>query len=155
MSVTERDFDRLALLDSEGWTHNNHYHSFILGHVPNKCQDLLESGCGTGSLARRLAARAQNVLALDLSSEMIRVARSHSAGFQNLQFLQADAMSWDDAELLTPVRRVPRESSQCRHLARENGALLIRPRLSLFPTEYRCGVGASRRRHPRGLGERS
>ena len=95
MSVTERDFDRLALLDSEGWTHNNHYHSFILRHVPNNCQNVLEIGCGTGSLARRLAERAQNVLALDLSSEMIRVARSYSAGFQNLQFLQADAMSWD------------------------------------------------------------
>ena len=95
MSVTERDFDRLALLDSEGWTHNNHYHNFILRHVPYNCRNVLEIGCGTGSLARRLAVRAQNVIALDLSSEMIRVARSHSAGFQNLQFLQADAMSWD------------------------------------------------------------
>ena len=93
MSVTERDFDRLALLDSEGWTHNNHYHNFILRHVPNNCQNVLEVGCGTGSLARRLAERAQNVLALDLSSEMIRVARSHSADYQNLQFIQADAMS--------------------------------------------------------------
>ena len=95
MSVTERDFDRLALLDSEGWTHNNHYHNFILRHVPNNCQNALEIGCGTGSLARRLAERAQNVVAIDLSSEMIRVARSHSAEYQNLQFIQADAMSWD------------------------------------------------------------
>jgi len=95
MSVTERDFDRLALLDSEGWTHNNHYHNFILRHIPRSCQNVLEIGCGTGSLARRLAERAQKVLGLDLSSEMIRVARSHSAGFQNVEFLQADAMSWD------------------------------------------------------------
>jgi len=30
MSSIEADFDRLALLDDEGWTANNHYHRFLL-----------------------------------------------------------------------------------------------------------------------------
>ena len=56
--------------------------------------------------------------------------------------------------LLAPVRRMPSEPSQCRHLARARGALLVRPRLSLFPPESRCGVGAGSRRHARGAGQR-
>lgn len=95
MSAIQSDFDRLALLDSEGWNHNTHYHNFLLRHVPHNCRNALEIGCGTGALARLLAERAHHVLAVDLSSEMIRIARARSARFQNLEFQQADVMSWD------------------------------------------------------------
>ena len=95
MSAIQTDFDRLALLDAEGWTHNNHYHNFLLRHVPPGCQNALEVGCGTGAFARRLAERAQRVVSLDLSPEMIRVARSRSAGCPNIEFHVADAISWD------------------------------------------------------------
>ena len=95
MSVIQADFDRLALLDAAGWTHNNHYHNFLLRHIRHDCQNALEVGCGTGAFARRLAARARHVVALDLSPEMIRVARSRSAEFSNLEFQVADAASWD------------------------------------------------------------
>jgi ubiquinone/menaquinone biosynthesis C-methylase UbiE len=94
MSAIQTDFDRLAALDSEGWTHNNHYHNFLLRHVPDGCQNALEIGCGTGAFARRLVERASHVVALDLSPEMIRVARSRSAEFTNLEFHVADAISW-------------------------------------------------------------
>jgi SAM-dependent methyltransferase len=95
MSATQADFDRLALLDAEGWTQNNHYHDLLLRHVRNGCENALEIGCGTGAFARRLLERAQHVVVLDLSPEMIRVARSRSAEFPNLEFHVADAMSWD------------------------------------------------------------
>src|SRR5438046_368708 len=95
MSAIQTDFDRLAALDSEGWTHNNHHHNFLLRHVPHDCQNALEVGCGTGAFARCLAERAQHVVALDLSTQMIRVARSRSASFPNIEFHVADAISWD------------------------------------------------------------
>ena len=95
MSVIQTDFDRLAALDAEGWTQNNHYHNFLLRHIRNGCQNALEVGCGTGAFARRLVERARHVVALDLSPEMIRVARSRSAESLNLEFHVADAMSWD------------------------------------------------------------
>lgn len=94
MSSIEADFDRLALLDDEGWTANNHYHDFLLKHVPVNCVNALEIGCGTGAFARQLAQRCQRVIGIDLSTEMIRVARSRSSRFQNLEFELADAMSW-------------------------------------------------------------
>jgi ubiquinone/menaquinone biosynthesis C-methylase UbiE len=94
MSSVEADFDRLALLDDEGWTANNHYHNFLLKHVPQNCEYALEIGCGTGAFARCLAKRCRRVIALDLSAEMIRVARSRSSQFDNLEFELADAMTW-------------------------------------------------------------
>lgn len=95
MSSIEADFDRLALLDDEGWTANNHYHGFLLKHVPQPCDNALEIGCGTGAFARQLAKHCKRVIALDLSSEMIRVARSRSTQFDNLEYQLADVMSWD------------------------------------------------------------
>ena len=94
MSAIQADFDRLALLDAEGWTQNNNYHEFLLRYVRHGSQNALEVGCGTGAFARRLAERAQHVVALDLSPEMIRVARSRSAKFSNLNFHVADAVEW-------------------------------------------------------------
>ena len=94
MSSVEADFDRLALLDDEGWTANNHYHDFLLKHVPAKCENALEIGCGTGAFARQLAQRCRCVIGIDLSAEMIRVARSRSSRIENLEFELVDAMSW-------------------------------------------------------------
>jgi len=48
MSSVEADFDRLALLDEDGWTANNHYHGFLLKHVPANCEYALELGVGLG-----------------------------------------------------------------------------------------------------------
>ena len=95
MSSVEADFDRLALLDEEGWTANNHYHSFLLKHVPQNSENALEIGCGTGAFARLLARRSKRVIALDLSSEMIRIGRARSNTFHNLEFQLADVMSYD------------------------------------------------------------
>ena len=94
MSSVEADFDRLALLDDEGWTSNNQYHNSLLRYVPEGCEHALEIGCGTGAFARALAKRCGRVVALDLSAEMIRVARSRSGRFENLEFQLADAMTW-------------------------------------------------------------
>ena len=98
MSSVEADFNRLALLDDEGWTANNHYHDFLLKHVPVNCGNALEIGCGTGAFARQLAGRCEHVIGIDLSAEMIRVARSRSSRLENLEFELADAMSWKFAQ---------------------------------------------------------
>ena len=98
MSSVEADFDRLARLDDEGWTTNNHYHDLLLKHVPPNCGNALEIGCGTGAFARLLAELCKRVIALDLSPEMIRVARSRSSQFDNLEFQLADAMTWEFPE---------------------------------------------------------
>ena len=95
MSSIEADFDRLALLDDEGWTANNHYHDSLLKYVPESCENALEMGCGTGAFARELGKRCKRVVAIDMSEEMIRVARRRSVGIENVEFELADAMRWE------------------------------------------------------------
>lgn len=85
------DFDRLALLTADAWSHNDHHHPWLLRQLPTRLGVVLEVGCGAGAFSRELAARAERVLALDLSPEMLRIARARSAHLPNLVFEQADA----------------------------------------------------------------
>ena len=54
---------------------------------------LLDLGCGSGWLVRRLAALATQgrVVGIDVSDEMVRRAQRASAGFANVEFLQGTA----------------------------------------------------------------
>lgn len=93
--IIRADFDRLARYDTDDWSHNGHYHGFLLRQLPVSCEAVLEIGCGTGGLARQLAARAGQVLALDLSPAMIRIAQARSAGCANIDYRVADVLAWD------------------------------------------------------------
>ncbi len=93
------DFERIALLSrngfKEGWNHNNHYHRLLLKHVPASCTYALDIGCGTGEFARLLARRAEHVLALDFSPQTLQLARERSTHVPNIEFVAADAMTWE------------------------------------------------------------
>jgi SAM-dependent methyltransferase len=88
------DFDRLARLDEGAWDHNRHHHGLLLARVPRPCREALEIGCGTGAFSHALAERAERVLALDLSPEMIRVARAREPRRENIELELADAAGW-------------------------------------------------------------
>jgi len=96
METIRSDFDRLAALENEpvGWSHNDNYHAHLLRYVPNPCNESLEIGCGTGAFARVLAGRSRHVFGLDLSPEMIRIARARSTGLANLDYQVADVLEW-------------------------------------------------------------
>jgi len=97
------DFDRLALLDTDDWNHNNHYHAFLLKHLPQGCELTLDIGCGSGAFSRRLAEHSQHVLGLDLAPEMIRLAQARSQKYLNIEYQVADVLQWD----------FPREKYDC------------------------------------------
>jgi ubiquinone/menaquinone biosynthesis C-methylase UbiE len=95
MSTIQADFDRIAVLSTaEHWDHNSHYHPFLLKHLPPRLQNALDIGCGTGTFSRQLARRSEEVIGLDLSPEMIRVAESHSGEHNNIQYQVADVMNY-------------------------------------------------------------
>ena len=54
---------------------------------------VVEIGCGLGRLTRVLAARAREVIAIDVSTEMLALAREHNAGVSNVSWLQGDGSS--------------------------------------------------------------
>jgi ubiquinone/menaquinone biosynthesis C-methylase UbiE len=94
MHKVRADFDRIALLSGDSM-HNDSYLGYLLRHVPGDCDDALEIGCGTGAFSRLLAQRARRVLALDLSPNMIQLARKRARDYPNIDFQCADATEWD------------------------------------------------------------
>jgi SAM-dependent methyltransferase len=138
MSTIQKDFDRIALVSDEGATHNDHYHNFLLRRAPSNCKLALEIGCGTGAFARRLAERSQHVLALDLSPEMIRIARERSAEFPNIGFELDDirdralsAAAFDCVASIATLHHLPLREVllKVRDSLRPGGVLLV---LDLF-----------------------
>jgi ubiquinone/menaquinone biosynthesis C-methylase UbiE len=89
----QSDFDRIALLAEENWNHNAQYHRRLINQIPERCRNILEIGCGTGEFSRLLASRAERVLALDLSPQMIRLARESSKLYPNIDFVEGDVMT--------------------------------------------------------------
>lgn len=103
MSDVREDFDRIALLSGEEWGHNGHYHDFLSRHIPRPCGEALEIGCGTGAFSRLLAQSSGRVLALDLSPNMVRLARERSTQFPNIDFEVSDVLT----------RELPAERFDC------------------------------------------
>ena len=141
MSTIQEDFDRIALVSPDGATHNDHYHNFLLRQLPAHFDNSLDIGCGTGSFARRLAERSQHVLALDLSPEMIRLARERSANFPNIDFQLADVLnlpfaveSFDCIATIATLHHLPLAEMMLKMKAalKPSGVLLI---LDLFEPE--------------------
>ena len=88
------EFDRIARLSGEH-AHPNRYEESLLGHVPRPCRHALELGCGAGTLTRALADVAEHVTAVDLSPEMVRLARARCADRPNVEFLVGDFFALD------------------------------------------------------------
>jgi SAM-dependent methyltransferase len=89
------DFDRIAEVSYEGWSHNSHYHNVLLRQLPSRLGSALEVGCGTGAFTRLLAERADRVLGLDLSPGMVQVARARSGAYPNITYQVADFTQWE------------------------------------------------------------
>jgi ubiquinone/menaquinone biosynthesis C-methylase UbiE len=65
----------------------------ILGVAVGSGEVVVDVGCGVGRLTRPLAARAKEVLALDVSSEMVARAREYNPELSNVQWLVGDGSS--------------------------------------------------------------
>ncbi|GAB1824111.1 class I SAM-dependent methyltransferase [Herbidospora sp. RD11066] len=76
---------------TEVWRHNSHYHGVLLKAMPPNCASALDIGCGSGSLARKLAARCPDVTGIDRSAEMIRQATEAGGG---ARYVQSDLEDW-------------------------------------------------------------
>jgi SAM-dependent methyltransferase len=133
-STIQTDFDRIALLSNEGWNHNSHYHGFLLRQFPAHCEYALDIGCGTGAFSRLLASRSDRVLALDLSPQMIQIARERSKAYANIDFQVADAMVWefpteqfDCIASIATLHHLPLEEMLAKMKAalRTNGTLVV------------------------------
>ena len=92
LAAVRRDFDEIArVLEATGSADTlQPSERALLSYLPRDCGDVLEFGCGHGALTRQVARRARSVVALDLSPEMIRLARVRSSGHSNIDYRVAD-----------------------------------------------------------------
>lgn len=84
---TAQKYSRAPIADEEAYRHKlERMREYI---APNS--EVLEFGCGTGGTARWLAPHVRHVMAIDLSDEMIDIARARAAGegVENVTFRRA------------------------------------------------------------------
>jgi ubiquinone/menaquinone biosynthesis C-methylase UbiE len=134
-SQARADFDRIALLTERcGGGASDYYQSYLLGHLPNQCESVLEIGCGAGAFTRRLAARAQRVTGLDLSPQMLRLAQERSRSHTNIDYISGDIMrlslaaeSYDCIVSIATLHHLPPDQalSKMKSLLRPGGVLVI------------------------------
>lgn len=66
------------------WSHNDHFHSWIVANLPVRRQRAFDVGCGRGGLLAVLAPFFEQVVGTDLDDEMREQARSRCAGLPNV-----------------------------------------------------------------------
>jgi|SRR5215213_4576533 len=128
------EFDRIALLTENHGDVSDTYHDYLRRHLPHHCENALDIGCGTGEFTRLLAGQASAVLAVDLSPQMIRLARQHSANHPNIEYVLGDVMrlslpaeSYDCIVSLATLHHLPLEQalSKMKNALKPHGVLII------------------------------
>jgi ubiquinone/menaquinone biosynthesis C-methylase UbiE len=134
MQQVRDDFNRIASLTAHEAEAREIYSDYLLRHVPMDCNHLLEIGCGFGTFARLVAKRAQHVTAIDLSPQMLEVAKKRAAGYSNLEFLLGDFLqlqlpveSYDCIVMLATLHHLPADEAlrKMKIMLRPGGVLII------------------------------
>lgn len=67
------------------WSHNDHFHGWVLGHLPERRGVALDVGCGQGALVEELAGRFDEVVGTDTDAGMRRAARARTAHLSHVR----------------------------------------------------------------------
>ena len=67
----------------------------MVGLTLDGTETVLDIGCGVGRLTRALAARTKYVCGIDVSNEMLALAKQHNADLDNVQWIHGDGKSLD------------------------------------------------------------
>ncbi len=94
----------------------------VLENLPPKVKRLLDLGCGTGMFLNELSSRSEFVVGLDVSSEMLEVAKGR-AGKAHLVLADADALpfidgSFDVVVSVTLLQNMPDPTATLREAVR-------------------------------------
>lgn len=77
------------------WSHNDHFHSWILATMPRPCRRALDVGCGRGELVAALAPHADHVVGNDADPAMREQTSQRCAGLPNVTITSGD---WTDSD---------------------------------------------------------
>jgi SAM-dependent methyltransferase len=75
------------------WSHNDLYLRWVLRQLPGRLSRTIDVGCGTGGLVRLLSARADRAEGIDVSQQVIDVARRQAAAYPSARFEVRDLLT--------------------------------------------------------------
>ncbi|MDQ1069687.1 class I SAM-dependent methyltransferase [Streptomyces canus] len=81
--------------DAHPWSHNAHFHPWLMRQLPRRFDRALDVGCGAGDLVRQLATRATHVHGIDSDERIIDRARELTDPDLPVAYSVADALSYD------------------------------------------------------------
>ncbi|MFD2797708.1 class I SAM-dependent methyltransferase [Promicromonospora vindobonensis] len=111
--------------DRHPWSHNDHFHGWILRRLPARRRQALDVGCGAGLLLSRLRGRFDEVLGVDADAAMAAVATERFAGdpavsVRHARFEEVDG-TFDAITMVAVLHHLPLE------VALRHGAELLKP----------------------------
>lgn len=77
------------------WSHNDHFHSWIVANLPEQCRTALDVGCGRGELVAALAPHVGLVIGNDADPLMREQAAQRCAGLPNVTIT---GENWTDGD---------------------------------------------------------
>ncbi len=102
------------------WSHNDHFHGWILRRLPARRLRVLDVGCGNGLLLGRLRGRFDEVLGVDADAAMAAIAAERFAGdlavtVRHARFEEVDG-TFDAVTMVAVLHHLPLEAA-LRHAA--------------------------------------
>ncbi|WP_258534889.1 bifunctional 2-polyprenyl-6-hydroxyphenol methylase/3-demethylubiquinol 3-O-methyltransferase UbiG [Streptomyces sp. PT12] len=96
------------------WSHNHHYHRWIMRQVPRRFGRALDVGCGSGELVRLLATRAALARGIDADPRIVEHAREATEDRANVEYAVGDALGdpaakgpWDVITSVAVLHHLP------------------------------------------------
>ena len=117
--------------DRHPWSHNDHFHGWILRRLPARRQRALDVGCGAGLLLSRLRGHFDEILGVDADAAMAAVSAERFAGdpvvsVRHARFEDVDD-TFDTITMVAVLHHLPLEPT-LRHaseLLEPGGRLLV------------------------------
>lgn len=75
------------------WSHNDHFHPWVIRHLPERRRTALDVGCGRGGLLAAVAPHFASVVGVDTDPAMRAAARARCDG---LPHVRVDDRGWTD-----------------------------------------------------------
>jgi ubiquinone/menaquinone biosynthesis C-methylase UbiE len=72
-----KQFDKIAFLPDK-WDHNQQYQRYLVKSISKNCDYILDVGCGTGELTKKLTLFGKNIIGIDISENMLQEAKKET-----------------------------------------------------------------------------
>ena len=72
-----KQFDKIAYLPDK-WDHNRQYQNYLIKYIPKNCNNILDVGCGTGELTKKLSLLGKEIIGIDISENMLNEAEKRN-----------------------------------------------------------------------------